>query len=103
MTSQTVSSSSILVTWDEVPAVQRNGIITKYEVQYNHTAYSSSDSSTQTEDTQDQKIEMIVLVGLHEYTEYLIQVRAHTIVGHGPYSTQNVSITLQDSKLCSIN
>jgi hypothetical protein len=96
VTSQTVSSSSILVTWDEVPAVQRNGIITKYEVQYNHTAYRSSDRSTQTEDTQDQKIEMIVLVGLHEYTEYLIQVRAHTIVGHGPYSTQTVSITLQD-------
>ena len=100
MTSQTVSSSSIQVMWDEVPAVQRNGIITKYEVQYNHTAYSSSDSSTQTEQTSNQTI---VLVGLHEYTEYLIQVRAHTIVGHGPYSNHTVSITLQDSKLCSIN
>ena len=99
VTSQTLSSSSILVTWDKVPAVQRNGIITKYEVEYNHTAYSSSDSSTQTKNTSDT---MIVLVNLHEYTEYLIHVRAYTSVGHGPFSNQTVSTTQQDSKLCCI-
>ena len=73
----------------------RNGIITKYEVEYNHTAYSDTDSSTQTRNTSDQ---MIVLVNLHEYTEYHIRVRAYTKVGAGPYSNQTMSITLQDSE-----
>ena len=99
VTSQTLDSTSILVMWDEVPAVLRNGIITKYEVEYNHTAYSDADSSTQTINTSDQTT---VLVDLHEYTEYHIRVRAYTNVGAGPYSNQTVSITLQDSKSMSV-
>ena len=95
MTSETLDSTSILVTWDEVPAVLRNGIITKYEVEYNYTAYSNAESSTQTRNTSDQ---MTVLVNLHEYTEYHIRVRAYTKVGAGPYSNQIMSITLQDSE-----
>ena len=77
----------------------RNGIIIKYEVEYHHTAYSDTDSSTQTRNTSDQTI---VLVDLHEYTEYHIRVRAYTKVGAGPYSNQTMSITLQNSKSISI-
>ena len=81
--------------WDEVPAVERNGIITHYEVEYNHTAYSDSDISSQTQETEDM---VLVLVGLHEYTEYYIRVRAYTIEGPGPYSNQTASLTLQERK-----
>ena len=81
--------------WDEVPAVERNGIITHYEVEYNHTAYSDSDISSQTQETEDM---VLVLVSLHEYTEYYIRVRAYTIGGPGPYSYQTASLTLQERK-----
>ena len=95
VTSHTLSSTSIQVMWGEVPAVERNGIITHYEVEYSHTAYGDSDISSQTQESEDM---VLVLVGLHEYTEYYIRVRAYTVEGPGPYSNQTASLTLQERK-----
>ena len=40
----------------------------------------------------------VSLVGLQEYVNYSIQVRAYTIEGSGPYSIRVIQITLEDSK-----
>ena len=40
----------------------------------------------------------VSLVGLQEYVNYSIQVRAYTIEGPGPYSTPVIKITLENSK-----
>ena len=79
-----------------MPALERNGIITKYQVEYNQTAFSSVDSSLLV--FVDEPTLMTTLVDLHEYTEYVIRVRAYTSEGPGPYSNETVSTTLQDSK-----
>ena len=81
--------------WDKVRPVERNGIITKYEVEYNHTAYSDTDSSNEIVETTDL---MVVLDSLHEYTEYYIRVRAYTSAGAGPYSNETFALTHEESK-----
>ena len=43
----------------------------------------------------------VVLMGLEEYVNYTISVRAFTIVGAGPYSVAVIVLTQQDSK-CNI-
>ena len=40
----------------------------------------------------------VSLVGLQEYVNYSIQIRAYTSEGPGPYSTPVMQITLEDSK-----
>ena len=40
----------------------------------------------------------VVLMGLEEYVNYTISVRAYTDVGAGPYSVAVTVLTLQDSK-----
>ena len=40
----------------------------------------------------------VSLVGLQEYVNYSIQVRAYTSEGPGPYSNPMIQLTLEDSK-----
>ena len=40
----------------------------------------------------------VSLVGLQEYVNYSIQIRAYTIEGPGPYSNPVLQITLENSK-----
>ena len=78
-----VSSTEIEVSWEEVPAIDQNGIITVYEVQYvtletcNGSIYTLNTNTTMLNTT---------LTDLEEYVEYNITVRAYTSVGPGPYS-----------------
>ena len=93
----TASSTSIDVMWYEVPPIDQNGVIMAYEITYtplenftgvigiNSTNVSGSDLS-------------VSLVGLQEYVNYSIQVRAYTSEGPGPYSTPVIQLTLEDSK-----
>ena len=92
---QVISSSSIQVTWNEVPLEDRNGIITMYQVEYNQTTFDSI--TNKTVNTSDLSV---TLTNLEEYTEYFIRVRAYTEVdkGPGPYSNVTVATTDQDSK-----
>jgi len=81
------------VSWEEVPVVQRNGIITKYTITYRSL-------------TENHNRNVIVnppaltgeITGLREYVEYNITVFASTVKGDGPHSTAIVVRTDQDSK-----
>ena len=92
-----ITSNSITVMWYEVPPIEQNGVIIAYEITYtplenftgvigiNSTNVFGSDLS-------------VSLVGLQEYVNYSIQVRAYTSEGPGPYSTPVIQLTLEDSK-----
>lgn len=84
-----------------MPASDQNGIITIYQVQYTQTAYTSI-QSVKTVIIDAASTLMITLSDLQEYTEYVIQVRASTSAGTGPYSSGVTAVTNQSSKLPSL-
>ena len=88
------SSTAILVIWEQVPEVDRNGIITQYEVEFNQSTFSETSTSNLTTINDSQL--MVELEGLEEYVEYSIRVRAYTSVGPGPFSVAVVNRTLED-------
>ena len=96
MTATAVSSTEIEVSWEEVPAINENGVITVYEVLYTPLMTFEGQISTNTTNTSQLNI---TLTGLQEYVEYSISVRAYTSVGPGPYSDGVVNRTLEDCKL----
>ena len=74
-----------MVSWNEVDQIDRNGIITVYEI-----IYQPQESYDRIERLQNTTSRSITLAGLHEYASYDIQVRAFTEVGPGTFSpTQN--------------
>ena len=91
-----ISSTVIRVTWEEVPAIDQNGIITQYEVEYNQSTFSGATMSATT--TVDSSTFTVDLTGLEEYVEYSIRVRAYTSVGAGPYSDVVIVTTNEDGK-----
>ena len=88
------SSTEITVTWEEVPAIDENGIIINYEVQFEQLEFTEtlSTSSVNTSDL------TVVINSLQEYVQYNISVRAYTSVGPGPYSDHVTQRTLEDRK-----
>lgn len=97
--SQVLSSTVISVAWDEIPPIDRNGIITLYEVFYVPLETFGGLISPEMVNTTDLSYE---LVGLQEYVNYNISVRAYTRVGSGLYSAPITNETLEDSKLASL-
>ena len=91
-----ISSTAIRVTWEEVPAIDQNGIIAQYEVEYNQTTFSGATMSATT--TVNSSTFAVDLTGLEEYVEYSIRVRAYTSAGAGPYSDIMNVITSEDGK-----
>ena len=94
VTALSLSSTTIMVTWEEVPPIDRNGMITTYEVLYEPLETFGQLSSTDIINATDL---FIILEGLHPFVGYNISVRAYTSVGNGPYSDMVVEITLEDS------
>ena len=90
-----ISSTEILVSWDEVPSVDQNGIIILYEVQYDPLMTFGGQLMTMAMNTSNTSI---VLGGLQEYIEYNISVRAYTSVGRGPFSPGVNNRTFEDGK-----
>ena len=90
---------SINVTWEEIPPIRRNGIITVYEVLREPLETFGGLISAETVNTTDLSY---LLVGLQEYVSYNISVRAYTTVGSGIYSVPITNQTLQASKLLQI-
>ena len=84
-----------MVSWDEVPAVDRNGLITVYEVLYEpletFEGFITSDSINTTD-------MMLLLTDLQEFVAYSISVRAYTSEGPGPYSEEITEMTLENGK-----
>ena len=93
VTAVSLSSTAIMVTWEEVPPIDRNGMITTYEVLYEPLETFGQLSSTDINATDLS----VILEGLHPFVGYNISVRAYTSVGNGPYSDMVVEITQQDS------
>ena len=92
----TSSSTAILVTWDPVPEIDRNGIITQYEVEFNQSTFSEISTSNLTTTNGSQL--MVELEGLEENVGYSVRVRGYTSVGPGPFSAAVVNRTLEDGK-----
>ena len=91
------SSTEILVTWEEVPAIDENGVITMYEVEYMPLKTFNGQIATDSV-TVDPTLLNTTLTGLEEYVDYNISVRAFTSVGPGPYSDGMVERTLEDGR-----
>ena len=93
VTAQSTSSTSISVTWGEVPADQQNGIITSYTI--THTSITENHNNSI---TVDYRARQVNLTGLREFVFYSISVFASTVKGNGPSSNQTHVTTDQDSK-----
>ena len=92
------SPTSIMITWDMVPPIDQNGVITMYEVLYEPLeTFNGAIMSNTT--TVDGMTLTAVLGGLEEFVDYTISVRAYTSAGEGPYSDGVMEMTIEDGKL----
>ena len=89
------SSRSIAVRWEEVIALDRNGIITTYEVRYEPLETFGGEIQTQTSNISASMMST-TLSDLEEFVNYTISVRAYTSVGAGPYSESRTIMTPSD-------
>ena len=97
VTGQNTSSTSILVSWEEVQAELRNGIITGYNITYQ--SLTENDNGFLQASPNDH---LANLTGLKEFVEYNISVVAFTVKGDGLPSVIVVR-TDQDSKPNNLN
>ncbi len=93
VTGHNTSSTSILVTWDDVPAADQNGIILTYTITY--VSLTENHRGNVTVNFTDYQTN---LTGLREYVNYSITVFASTVKGDGQPSDPIIVITDQDSK-----
>ena len=91
------TSTEVEVSWEEVPAIDQNGIITFYEVKYVTLQTFGGLLVIETVNTTGPDMGT-TLTGLQEYMEYNISVRAYTSVGSGPYSDPVTERTLEDGE-----
>ena len=88
-----LSSTQIIVSWDEVPTGERNGDITYYEVLYNPLDSFEGGIANGSVTTVNSSL---LLEGLEEYVTYSIIVRAHNSAGAGPFGEALLADTLED-------
>ena len=81
MVGQSLSSKSILVTWNEVPTADQNGIIMSYNITYQSLTENHSNSTTV-----NYTVRQVTLSDLKEFVNYSITVFASTKIGDGPAS-----------------
>lgn len=81
------SSTTIIVTWDIIPPIDQNGVITMYEVLYEPLETFGGAIQTQTRNVSGTEMS-VVLMNLEEFVNYSISVRAYTSVGEGPYGDE---------------
>ena len=97
VTATAVSSTEIVVSWEDLPAICQNGVIAMYEILY-EPLETFGEITSDTVNTSDGSVLMMVLTGLEEYVEYNISVRAYTSAGPGPYSDPVTERTLEDGE-----
>ncbi|XP_053153921.1 receptor-type tyrosine-protein phosphatase delta isoform X21 [Hemicordylus capensis] len=80
--SESATSTSVQLTWQAPILSERNGIITKYTLQYRdiNVAHHQTEVPVVPADT------IMTLSGLKPDTTYDVKIRAHTSKGPGPYS-----------------
>ena len=87
------SPRSISVQWEQVVAIDRNGIITMYEVRYQPLdPFLEAKTVNVTELAAN-------LTNLEGSTGYFISVRAYTSAGEGPYSIASTITTPQGKEI----
>ena len=91
--SEVLSHTTIYVAWKEIPTIDRNGIITNYEVFYEPLRDDLTAESVNTTNV------FLTIVELEEFTYYSISVRAYTSVGPGPYSVPITNQTEEHGKV----
>ena len=75
----------------------RRGVIIHYEVRYNTSDFNEAISLTRNTTMGDDT--SLLIEDLEEFGNYTIEVRAHTTVGAGPYSSPPMDVqTLAASK-----
>ena len=97
ITAMIVSSTEIMVTWDIVPPIDQNGVITMYKVRYEPLETFSGQIQAQTANTTGAETSEL-LINLEEFVKYNISVQAYTSEGEGPYSADITAMTQEDSK-----
>ena len=100
VTVRTRSSQSIEVQWEEVVAIDENGVITMFEVRYDPLETFGGQIRTETVNI-SAPFTSTILTNLEEFVMYNISVRAYTSVGAGPYSTGIVNMTDEAGKCTS--
>ena len=88
----TAEKDTILLTWYAPVTADINGEITSFEVHYAGTLEDSSNRTVMVGNVTQYNLEQLVVD-----ETYLIQVRAYTSVGPGPYSNWIVIRTLEDA------
>ena len=88
-----INSTSILVSWGEVPFPDQNGVILSYTVTYRWQPSGPAQTQNVTAPASQ-----TTLTDLNEYTNYRITVFASTSKGEGNKSTPFVVITDEDSE-----
>ena len=88
-------STSIRVTWREVPSLDQNGIIITYEVLL---VPMETFGGILTEQQLNSTNFSVVVTDLQEFLNYRVSVRAYTMVGPGNYSNAIIRMTLEDGK-----
>ena len=90
-----MSSTMVMVNWENVPAIDQNGIITNYEVLFEPLEFTSALTVALLNATNMS----VIFPNLEEFVEYNISVRAYTVMGPGPFSSAVENRTLEDGKL----
>ena len=90
-----LSSNEITVTWEDVPAIDQNGILDMYEVRADPLQFSEMLTTLSVNATNMSTF----ITGLEEYVQYNISVRAYTSVGPGPYSPGVIDRTFENGKV----
>ena len=85
--SPTVSSRSITVNWNEIPCIQRNGRIIRYEVEFGPSEKGTTSMISSKSFTAN---------GLIPFTNYTFQVHGVNSVGSGPYSDLIIITTSEE-------
>ena len=97
---EVLSSTSIMVAWEELPSIDQNGIIITYEVLLEPVeALGGMIMEQQFINSTGLSVN---LANLQEFVNYSISVRAYTVVGPGNYGNAIVRMTLEDGKFTFI-
>ena len=93
--STVLSSTAITVTWEDVLAIDQNGILRQFEVMISQSMFADNPERSITTDA---SVFMLELNDLEEFVEYNISVRAFTSLGPGPFSVVITNKTFEDGK-----
>ena len=82
LTSHTVASTSILLTWKNIDCIQHNGVLTGFDVKY----YRQVDGELATTIVGSSYTTSYTVGGLFPYSEYWFRIAAVNSDGPGPYT-----------------